>query len=32
MEDYKCSGLIREQFEKLNSVIRKYISKLDVIE
>lgn len=32
MEDYKCSKLIREQFEKLNSAIREYISKLDVTE
>jgi hypothetical protein len=30
MEDYKCSKSIREQFEKLNSAIREYISKLDV--
>ena len=32
MEDYKCSESIREQFEKLNSTIREYISKLDVTE
>lgn len=31
-EDYEYSRLIQKQYEKLNSAIREYISKLDVTE